>query len=118
MELVIKKILKESDKEFVLLKVEEDCNLWPFIIFDATYNEQGDSSNLNRHSFIFPSQNVKNGDFVIVYTSKGEARHFRNRAGTTTWIYYWGLDVTVWNNRGDEALLIKVAEYKRYSYNG
>ena len=50
MELVIQKIVKENDKEYVLFRVEEDCNLWPFILFDATYDENGNSSNLLRHS--------------------------------------------------------------------
>lgn len=118
MELIVEKIDRKNDKECILLKVEEDCNLWPFIIFDATYDENGNSSNLLRHSFIFPSQNVKKGDYVIVYTSKGESQHYKNRVGTTTWEYYWGLDVNVWNDKGDEALLIKVSEFKRYYYNG
>lgn len=116
MELILQKIAKENDKEFALFRVKEDCNLWPFILFDATYDENGNSSNLLRHLFIFPSQNVSEGDFVIVYTSTGENTHFKNKAGTMTWIYYWGLGVNIWNNKGDEALLIKVAEYKRYYY--
>lgn len=116
MELVLQKIDKNNDKEYVLFRVEEDCNLWPFILFDATYDENGHSSNLLRHSFIFPSQNVSKGDFVIVNTAAGKNTHFKNRAGTKTWVYYWGLDVNVWNNKGDEALLVKAAEYKRYYF--
>ena len=99
MELNILKIFRESGKELVLLRVEEDTNLWPFIIFDATYDEKGISSNLLRHSFFFPSQNVKRYDYVIVYTGKGETHHFKNRSGSTTWVYYWGLDINVWNNK-------------------
>ncbi len=30
MELIIEKIVRNNEKEFVLLKVEEDCNLWPY----------------------------------------------------------------------------------------
>lgn len=116
MEISLLKIDKENGKELALFKVEEDCNLWPFIIFDATYDENGISSNLMRHSFFFPSQNVIKGDYVIVYTGKGQSQHFKNRSGSTTWVYYWGLEVNVWNNKGDEALLVKVAEYKRYYY--
>lgn len=116
MELVIQKIVKENDKEYVLFRVEEDCNLWPFILFDATYDENGNSSNLLRHSFIFPSQNVSRGDFVILYTGEGENAQYKNKAGTTTWTYYWGLDAHVWSNKGDEAMLVKAAEYKRYYY--
>lgn len=116
MELVVKKIVKENDQEYVILQVEEDCNLWPYIIFDATYDEKGHSSNKLRHSFIFPSQNVAKGDYIVVYTSIGENHNFKNKAGSTTWVYFWGLDVNVWNNKGDEALLVKTSEYKRYYY--
>ncbi len=50
MDLKILEIQKE--KEYVLFRVERDQNLWPYILFDATFDETGQSSNINRHSFI------------------------------------------------------------------
>lgn len=50
MDLKILEIQKE--KEYVLFRAERDQNLWPYILFDATFDETGQSSNINRHSFI------------------------------------------------------------------
>ena len=66
----------KKDKEYVLFRAEKDQNLWPYILFDATFDETGLSSNINRHSFIFPNLNVKRGDFIVLYTCKGKYETF------------------------------------------
>lgn len=115
MEIKVIKVEKKNDDERLVLEVTEDCNLWPYIVFDSTFNN-GVGSNLHRHSFIFPNQNVSNGDFILLYTGEGDSNHYRNRAGTTTWEFFWGLDVNVWNQEEDEVLLVKAAEFKRFPY--
>lgn len=113
MELQVQKIDKRNGKELLVMKVMADCNLLPFIVFDTTY-EDDELSNLNRHSFMFPNQNVKVNDYVLLYTGEGENTHYPNRGGSTTWEFYWGLNVNVWNAGGDEVVIIKAAEVKRY----
>lgn len=116
MDLDLLKIDIVDQKQFALFRVNKDCNLWPYILFDATDEEKGNPSNLLRHSFIFPSQNVSKGDFVVIFTGVGDNTSYKNKSGTTTWSYYWGLEDILWKKKGDEALLVKLAEYKRYIY--
>lgn len=113
MDLQILKIEKEEGKEMVVMKASEDCNLASYIVFDSTY-EEDEQSNLHRHSYMFPNQNVKANDFVLLYIGDGDENNYPNRVGSTTWEFYWGLDVNVWNTNGDEVVLVKVAELKRY----
>jgi len=112
MDLKIVKVSK-TEPEYLVLQVERDHNLWPYILFDTAYDGEGNVTNKNRHSFLFPNLNVKKGDFVIVYTKVGESKSFRNTAGTVTHELYWGLDVNVWNHAKDEVLLVHVDDYKR-----
>ncbi len=111
MDLKILEIQKE--KEYVLFRVERDQNLWPYILFDATFDETGQSSNINRHSFIFPNLNVKRGDFIVLYTCKGKYETFVNKTGSRTHKLYWGFESNIWNNGCDEALLVKVDDFKK-----
>lgn len=115
MELKVIKVEKENDDERLVLEVTEDCNLWPYIVFDSSYNDGADL-NLHRQSFIFPNQNVKTGDYILLYTKDGDNNSYRNRGGTITWEYFWGLDVNVWNKEEDEVLIVKAAEFKRFPY--
>lgn len=115
MELKVIKVENEENHECVVFEVTEDCNLWPYIVFDSTY-EDTEVSNIHRHSYIFPNQDVKARDFVLLYTNGGERNHYRNRAGSTTWEFFWGLDVNVWNKEEDEVLLVKMAEFKRFPF--
>ena len=111
MDLKILEINKEN--EYVLFRAEKDQNLWPYIIFDATFYETGQSSNINRHSFIFPNLNVKRGDFIVLYTCKGKYETFVNKTGSRTHKLYWGFEGNIWNNGCDEALLVKVDDFKK-----
>ena len=115
MELKVIKVEKDNDIEMLVMEVTEDCNLWPFIIFDSTYVDT-QVSNLHRHSFIFPNLNVKANDFILLYTGRGENNHYFNRGGSTTWEFYWGLENNVWNQDEDEVLIVKAAEFKRFPY--
>lgn len=105
--------VERQPEERIILKVTEDCNTWPYILFDTTYDEEGRVTNRNRHSFIFPNLNVSKGDFIILNTGNGVYDKFRNKRGTMTHVLYWGLDTAVWNNQQDSALLVKVDEHKR-----
>lgn len=53
-------------------------------MFDSTYDEEGNISNKHRHMFVFPDQNVKKGDFVWLYTKKGNYYKRDNDSNTTT----------------------------------
>ena len=103
----------KKDKEYVLFRAEKDQNLWPYILFDATFDETGLSSNINRHSFIFPNLNVKRGDYIVLYTCKGEYETFVNKTGSRTHKLYWGFESNIWNHGCDEALLVKVDDFKK-----
>lgn len=106
--------VKRSDTECIIFKVLKDCNLWPYILMDTTYDEGGNATNVNRHVYIFENYNVVAGDYVILYTHKGTTEHFKNRSGSKTHTYYWGFEegTHIWNNEGDKTLLVKVSEYK------
>lgn len=100
-------------EERIIFRVNNDCNTWPYILFDTTYDQDGRVTNRNRHSYIFPNLDVSSGDFIIIYTGSGTYNKFRNRRGSYTHVLYWGLDVSVWNHQQDSALLVKVEQHQR-----
>lgn len=97
----------DLDNERVILKANKDCEISWYLLFDNTYDEQGNLSNLWRHMYIFPKINMKAGDFVWLFTKKGANSSRGNDTNTTTYLLYWGLDETIWNNEGDMAHLVK-----------
>lgn len=52
------------------------------------------------------------GDWVSLRTGKGKNRSFVNDDGKTVHRFYWGLDHPVWNDDGDAAVLIEIADWK------
>lgn len=106
--------VRRGENECLVLKVVNDCNLWPYLLLDTTFDDSGMVSNINRHVYIFENYNVSSGDFVVIFSQKGKNRHFVNKTGSKTHAYYWGYEdgVNIWNGNGDKALLIKASEFK------
>lgn len=99
-------ILKVKDAgkiedERIILKVERDCNINWYLLFDNTFDEAGNLSNLWRHLYIFPNIEVKAGDFIWLYTKCGTNSNRPNDSNTTTYLLYWGLQNTIWNSGGE-----------------
>jgi hypothetical protein len=100
----------DLDNEKIILKANETCEISWYILFDNTYDELGNLSNLWRHVFIFPKIQIKAGDFIWLYTKAGKSTSRGNTSNTTTHLLYWGLGETIWNHEKDVAHLIKYVD--------
>lgn len=110
MQLRIKRIDRgDHENEKVVIEALDDCNLGRYLLFDKTFDENGIESNKSRHLYLFHDIQLRNGDYVVLYTrgiQNNEKQSFRNKRGTTTYNLYWNLENNVWNNDGDRAYLV------------
>lgn len=114
MNIEITKVYNHGDasKEYVLLEVLAACHLNLYAVYDATYTGDHKISNKQRHFYRFPPKDVDAGDFVSLRTGKGKSGSFVNDEGKTVHRFYWGLDHPVWNDDGDAAVLLQIADWK------
>ena len=112
MHLQILKVRDQGDleNERIILKASKDCEISWYILFDNTYDDDGELSSLWRHMYIFPKIQVKAGDFIWLYTKAGNDINRGNNSNTTTHLLYWGLDETIWNKGNDKAHLVKYVD--------
>lgn len=111
MELEIKRVENAStpSKEYVVLQVTEDTNLYYWAVVDSTFNPDGSMSNEHRHVYFFPAKQVKKGDWVVLYSgtgTNGVVKKF-NDNDSNYYAYYWQSGSCIWNNTGDNASLIR-----------
>jgi len=111
MKLQIMKVESGGDhtREVVWLKALQACSLGDHILADTTFDEDG-TSNRVRHTFWFPDVMVKKDDRVVVFTKTGKPKTGRTKADQPLHFLYWNLDEAVWNNEGDQAVLIEIAD--------
>lgn len=95
-----------SNTERLIMKAVRKCNLNEFIVLDTTYDEDGIVSNKHRHVYVMPDIDVEEGDFIWLYTCRGNYATHKNDSKTITHKLYWGLEINVWNNDGDKAYVI------------
>jgi len=112
MSLKISTLQKDGDasNEYILLEATEEVNISNYAIVDRTYNKDGKVSNVHRHFFRFPSQIVKKGECVSLWTGKGTPIEGKTEQGTKVYRYYWGSDAPFWNDKEvEKAELLKVS---------
>jgi hypothetical protein len=104
----------DFNKEFAFIQILEDCELGEFILADSTFTETGKASNKIRHTYWFPNRKVKKGDFVALHTTVGKDSKATSADGSTTHRFHWGLNVSVWNDEGDCAVLLRACEWQLF----
>lgn len=79
-----------------------------FLIFDNTFDQQGNVSNRNRHLYgLKLKEDVSKDDFVVLYTKKGLFKTSTSKDSEKLHhFYYWGLAESVWNKDEDEVVHI------------
>lgn len=103
-----------KDSEYVKLEVLNDCRLSNYVLFDTTFRTSDKVSNKQRHVYLFPYKDAKKGDTIYLYTRKGNDESTTYEYISNTHKLYWNLNQAVWNNTGDKAILIKIADIQEF----
>lgn len=96
---VIKVRDADSAEERIVLYVNQDCNLSWFIVVVSLSMERNLQFNKERFFMILPSLDVKKGDYIWLYSKKGEYESFPNKSSSTTHVLYWNLDHSFLNGQ-------------------
>lgn len=113
--------IREAGKkdERVFMKVLEDCNLSNYIIYDETYDEDGEPSNLVPHMHRLPRVVAKKGSYISLRIQGNPNKSSWGTLDdkvTPCYYEYWGLDRTIFNQNGDTVHLVEIADEKSLSY--
>lgn len=98
----------DYEQEYVLMRVQQDCNIGYYMLADSTYTEANKVSNKVRHTLWIPHKEVKKGNLVSVWTKPGKDTTDVNKDGQTIHRFFWNLKTAVWNNEGDCAVLFEL----------
>ncbi len=118
MELKISEIRDRGEKEErIFITVLKDCNLGDYIIYDETFDESGNKSNIWPHMYRFDNREVKSGEYVSlrVHTGKDYVGTLNDKK-TICYYLYWGFDssVQIFNKDGDIVHLVKISSENKH----
>ena len=119
MDLQIRKVIDFGTlaSERVIIDVINDCQLHYYLLADTTYTAENTISNEWKHTKWFATRSVKKGDEVIVYTRTGNNEKQDLGNGRTRHVIFWNLGNSVWNNKGDAAILLQIKTWKTTKVN-
>jgi hypothetical protein len=95
-------------EEYVILRATNGCNLEYYMLADTTYVDSERISNRLRHTHWFGAAELKQGDWVVLYTRPGQNNVTRGSDGYPVHHRFWGLQKAVWNDAGDRAVLFEL----------
>lgn len=101
-----------SQKEHILLKVLEDTNLQYYVIIQTKYLTPTSIDSIPENTHWFVEKDVKKGDFIRLYSQKGENSNYKNKAETVTYAFHMSNTNTIWNKEEDCAVLFEVVSWE------
>ena len=112
----INRQFKDTKNDLLLFKAEEKCDLSKYIVFDKTYDDCGNESNIFPHMFRFPTITLEKGEYVALRLHKGEQSKGQTKQGVVCYNVYWGMDddVSIFNDEGDCLHLVRIAESEKH----
>lgn len=120
MDISLDKIVNAGEEnEYLLLSVNKDCNLGKFLVYDTTYDQDGNVSNKLPHLYRFPDMVIKKDRIPLVrlYTCRNyTTQEWVNPIGVNNLILSWRLQETIWNKEGDRANLIEISNESHISF--
>ena len=94
--------------ERIALKASADCNL-KFYCLHLTYElSTGGFNNQPSKTYWFPPQEIKAGDWIVLYTGLGVSSTKKNEDGSTSYFHYWGLSNPIFNKPEDTIVLAEL----------
>lgn len=105
---------KGTKDEHLAFRVDEACNIHQYLIYDTTFDGEGELSNLLPHMYRFPSQIVTKDAYVYLYIHSlgGRKAIDTNDKNDEVFRFAWGLDtnVSVFNKEKDFLHVAEVNE--------
>lgn len=108
-----------QDNEYALIRVNRDCNLNKFFIYDTTFDDEGRVSNKLPHMLRLPDYNVQvlRTPQIRLYTSRSyPIQEWSDPQHVNTLILSWRLNETIWNREGDKATLVEICNESELIY--
>lgn len=89
----------DPKKEFVVLKARTNIKKGTkFLIFDETFDAEGNPSNLDRHLYTLTiEEDVQRDEMILIITRPGDFYATKPDGKVKQHQYYWGLKESVWN---------------------
>lgn len=95
--------------EYLLIEVLRDTNLHNYIVFDSTYNEFHPASSEFHRTYWFPYCEVREGDYIYLYSGQGENRKsYDNALDYTEYLFYWGRKDAAWIKGSETAYVFRL----------
>lgn len=100
------------ENERIILKVLIDDELGFYGAFKTKKTGTTTVSSSIKATYWFPDRQVKKGDLVVLYSKSGVNTERKNKDGSTSHFFYWGLSSATWNNPEDSVVLFKIDEWE------
>jgi hypothetical protein len=100
------------EKERIVMKVESSGNVGEFLVLQSGYFNNSVTSRVFA-TFWFPDKEVSVGDYVVLYTKKGNdnEKPFKE---VKSHFFYWGKSEAIWSENNRSAVLMHAPTWESF----
>ena len=106
--LQIETVLSPGNKEDerIVIKSLADTEMGEYVLLQTGFNADINKVTVKTYnSFWFPDGEIKNGDFVVIYTKLGQANVKETKKGKVHF-FYWNLSFPIWDKSDRAPVLL------------
>ena len=97
--------------ERIVLKAKKSLDIGYFFVLLSKKHPKGGVSSTVRETFWFPDKQINEGDLIVLYTKSGTDTSSKNKDGTFSHFFYWGLPNVIFNDESDKAVILEGSDY-------
>jgi hypothetical protein len=106
----------QPNRERLHLHVHQPTNLAFYVALITHYQNADAIATGHLTAFWFPSQDVRPGDSVVLFSGSGQPQQKLEPNGSTTYYYYWGLPNTIWHHPANCVMVVEAATWQTSPY--
>ena len=102
----------DAQRERVVLRAREDCDIGKFALVRAISDESGPFAGSLSHGYWFPDVKVSANDLVVLYSRSGNEKIKKHDSGRTTYFYYQEAEAPLYSKGNHAPVLFSVPEFQ------
>ena len=101
------------NNERIVMKALSDADVGKYAVFESRYRDDSITTGVE-DVFWFPDKEVSKGDYVVLYTKRGNQSEKTLRSGNKSHFFYWGSTSAKWGNTQTVPALLEIADWETH----
>lgn len=99
------------DREAAVFRAKSNINIGDYLVLQT--GTDGDVVNNDTlHSFWFPDRDISGGEYIVLWSKRGNTREVDSKEHGKLHYFYWGLEEPIWGDPNRALVFLHAPEWE------